>query len=200
RIIENGKLVVKPALSEPELLNLAPVGTLEAFNSDGLRTLSKTIKATNLKEKTLRYPGHAGIMRIFRDTGFFDQEEKLMGNSKIRPIDFTSSLLFPKWELKPGEVDFTIMQVYGEGVKNEQNQRVTFDLYDEYDPVSGIHSMARTTGYTATSALRMLINNVYTTKGLTLPEYLGRDKKYVDFLLKELKERGVVYKKSRMNL
>ncbi|MCF8374522.1 MAG: saccharopine dehydrogenase NADP-binding domain-containing protein [Bacteroidales bacterium] len=200
RIIENGKLVVKPALSEPELLNFKPVGTLEAFNSDGLRTLSKTIKAINLKEKTLRYPGHIEIMRILRDSGFFDQEEKQIGNARIRPIDFTSSLLFPKWELKPGEVDFTIMQVYGEGIKNGKRQKLTFDLYDEFDIISGIHSMARTTGYTATSALRMLIGNVYTEKGLTLPEYLGRDKRCVDFLLKELEERGVIYEKSLVEI
>jgi saccharopine dehydrogenase-like NADP-dependent oxidoreductase len=196
RLIENGKLVVKPALSEPELLNFNPIGTLEAFNSDGLRTLSKTIKATNLKEKTLRYPGHIEIMRILRETGFFDQKEKQIGNVRIRPLDFTSSLLFPKWELKPGEVDFTIMQVFGEGLKNGKKQKITFDLYDEYDPKTGIHSMARTTGYTATSALRMLIGNVYNEAGLTLPEYLGRDQTCVDFLLKELDERGVVYKKS----
>jgi len=200
RIIENGKLVVKEALSEPELLNFAPIGTLEAFNSDGLRTLSKTIKATNLKEKTLRYPGHIEIMKILRETGFFDQEEKQIAGVNIRPIDFTSSLLFPKWELKPGENDFTIMQVYGEGIKDGVKENISFDLYDEFDPITGIHSMARTTGYTATSALRMLINNVYTQKGLTLPEYLGRDEKCVVYLLDELKARGINYVKSKQNI
>ena len=193
RIIENGNLVVKPALSDPELLNFDPIGTLEAFNSDGLRTLSKTTKAKNLKEKTLRYPGHIEIMRVLRETGFFDPEEKMIAGKPVRPIDFTSALLFPKWELKQAEADFTIMQVSGFGLKNGRKEKITFDLYDEYDPVSGIHSMARTTGYTATSALRMMIDNIFTERGLTLPEYLGRDRKYVDFMLNQLKDRGVVY-------
>ena len=58
RYIENGKLIVKPALSDPELLNFPGIGTLEAFNTDGLRSLAHTVKCPNMKEKTLRYPGH----------------------------------------------------------------------------------------------------------------------------------------------
>src|SRR5690606_37486262 len=61
RFIENGALVVRPALSDVEKMDLPGVGTLEAFNSDGLRTLAVTMKAPNMKEKTLRYPGHVGL-------------------------------------------------------------------------------------------------------------------------------------------
>ena len=48
-----------PALSEPELLDFDRVGTLQSFNTDGLRSLIYTCsKIKNMKEKTLRYPGH----------------------------------------------------------------------------------------------------------------------------------------------
>jgi len=194
RYIENGKLIIKPALSDPELLDFPGIGTLEAFNTDGLRSLALTVKCPDMKEKTLRYPGHIEKMRVLRETGFFSKEEILVNGVKIKPLDLTSKLLFPKWKLKEGESDITVMQVMVEGKKDRKRLRYTWDLIDKYDPVSKIHSMARTTGYTATVALRMIADGIYTHKGLTVPEHLGRHKECVDYLLKGLKERGIIYK------
>ena len=70
RVIEHGRVVTKPALSEPELIDSPRVGTLEAFKTDGLRTLLTTVDIANMKEKTLRYPGHCALMRVLRETGF----------------------------------------------------------------------------------------------------------------------------------
>ena len=53
--------------------------------------------------------------------------------------------------------------------------------------------MARTTGYTATLALRMIANGLYTTKGISPPEYMGKYPKCIDFLLEGLRDRCVVY-------
>ena len=194
RYIENGRQVVKPALSDPELLDFPGIGTLEAFNTDGLRSLALTVKCPDMKEKTLRYPGHIEKMRVFRETGLFSQEEILINGVKIKPLDFTSKLLFPKWKLKEGEVDITVMQVVVEGKKEGRKVRYTWDLHDKYDPVTKIHSMARTTGYTATVALRMIADGVYTRKGLSVPEYIGKHPECVRNLLEGLKKRGVIYR------
>src|SRR5690606_32895639 len=43
RFVQNGALVVREALSDPELVHFAEVGTLESWNSDGLRTLIQTM-------------------------------------------------------------------------------------------------------------------------------------------------------------
>ncbi len=196
RLVENGKIVVKPALSDAELMNFPGIGTLEAFNSDGLRSLIYTIKAPNMKEKTLRYPGHIDKMKLLRETGFFSQEFVEVNGKQIRPIDLTSKLLFPKWKLKEGEVDITIMKVIVEGKKDGKRMRYTYDLFDTYDPVTRIHSMARTTGYTATVALRMIARGIYSHKGITVPEFLGNKQECVNFLLAGLKERGVNYRES----
>lgn len=193
RYIENGIEVIKPALSDPELMNFDQIGTLEAFNSDGLRSLAKTIDAPYMIEKTLRYPGHIDIIRILRETGFFDKEKIELNGTQISPIEFTSKLLFPKWKLEDGEEDITIMKVIVEGIKDGKNKRYTWDLFDTYDPVSKVHSMARTTGYTATMALRMLASGLYTKKGVSAPEYIGKYPVCVDFIMKGLKERGVIY-------
>ncbi len=196
RYIDGGRLVVREALSDPELLEFPNIGTLEAFNSDGLRTLATTIKGDYMIEKTLRYKGHIEKMAVLRDTGFFGKEPILINGVMISPLEFTSKLLFPKWKLQEGEEDLTVMQVITEGLKNGVRERYTWDLYDRFDKATGIHSMARTTGYTATAVARLLAEGLYTRKGVSAPEYLGNDDATVKFLLEKLKERGVVYKET----
>lgn len=196
RFIENGKEVIKPALSEPELINFPQIGTLEAFNTDGLRSLTHTIKALNMKEKTLRYPGHIQKMALLRDTGFFTTQPISIKGQMVRPIDLTAQLLFPKWKLNEREVDITVMRVIVEGKKDGHKVRYTYDLYDKLDPVSGVHSMARTTGYTATVALRMVVDGLYSYKGVTVPEFIGRDATCTKYMLDGLAARGIHYQET----
>lgn len=196
RYVENGKLVVRAALSDPEYLDFPEVGTLEAFNTDGLRTMADTMKVPNMKEKTLRYPGHIEKMALLRETGFFRTDYVDVGGTKVRPLDVTAKLLFPMWKLEPGEADITVLKVVVEGTKAGKRTRLTYDLVDHYDPTTGVHSMARTTGYTATSAVRMLARGIFTKKGVFPPEIVGLEKPCVDFLLAELRARGVIYKET----
>jgi len=193
RYVENGHLVVREALSDAELMDFPGVGTLEVFNSDGLRTLAETIDAPNMKEKTLRYQGHIEKMAVLRATGLFSEEAIDINGVMIRPIDVTAKLLFPMWEMKPGEVDITVLQVIIEGRKNDQELRYVFDMLDRYDPETKTHSMARTTGYTATTAIRMLAEGLYDQKGISPPEFVGKDARCVAFMLNGLAERGVIF-------
>jgi len=194
RYVENGHLVTRPALSDPELMDFPVVGTLEAFNTDGLRTMAKTMKVPNMKEKTMRYPGHIEKMAVLRETGFFGTEPvDLGGGVMVRPVDVTAKLLFPMWKLQPGEADVTVMRVIVEGTKYGKKTRWTYDLFDTYDAVGGVHSMARTTGYTATAAIRLLAKGMFTDRGVFPPELVGLRRPCVDFLREELRQRGVVY-------
>lgn len=195
RYVEHGQVVVREALSDAELLDFPGIGTLEAFNSDGLRTLMHTLDAPNMKEKTLRYQGHIEKMAVLRAMGLFDEKEIDVRGTKVRPIDVTASLLFPMWERKPGEVDVTVMQIVVEGEKDGAARRTVYDLLDRYDPASDTHSMARTTGYPATMAVRMLAAGLYAQKGISPPEFVGKHPAAVDFILKGLEERGIVYKR-----
>lgn len=194
RYVENGKLVVRPALSDAEYLNIPGVSSLVAFNSDGLRTLVRTLDIPNMKEKTLRYPGHIEKIAVLRETGFFGQEPVEVHGMRVRPIDLTAKLLFPIWKLQPGETDITVMQVVVEGEKGGEKVRHVYDLLDRFDAASGVHSMARTTGYTATSAVRLIAGGLYRRRGIIAPEYIGEEPKSVEFMLKELAERGVAYR------
>ena len=53
--------------------------------------------------------------------------------------------------------------------------------------------MARTTGYTATVAVRMIADGIYSRTGMSVPEYVGEQPECVQYLLDGLAERGVVY-------
>ncbi|NTV84399.1 MAG: Gfo/Idh/MocA family oxidoreductase, partial [Bacteroidales bacterium] len=98
RFIRDGKLVEMPALTEPEYLNFPGIGTLEAFNSDGLRSLIRTIDCPDMIEKTLRYPGHIGKIKLLKECGLFSTETINVKGQLIRPIDLTTQLLFPMWD------------------------------------------------------------------------------------------------------
>jgi len=197
RLVEHGEVVTRPALSEVEMIDFdgtrfPGVGTLEAFNTDGLRTLVTTLNVPAMKEKTMRYPGHAQLMRIFRETGLFRTRPIVAGGAAVRPLDVTSALLFPIWEYREGERDMTIMRVIAEGVRHARAARITWELFDESDPESGCSSMSRTTAYPATIVARLLLGNESLPHGVLPPESLAPIAGLTNRVLADLRARGVV--------
>ena len=193
RFVVNGNLVVKPALSDVENVEIEGLGTLEAFNSDGLRSLIHTLKVPDMIEKTLRYPGHVLRVQVLRDAGFFSTQPMMAGNVSVRPIDVTAKLLFPILRIEDGEEDLTVMRIIAEGYKDGKKTRICYDLLDTFDPVTRVHSMARTTGYAAVMAVKLVASQMYTVKGVSAPEHLAADEQCVDFILNGLKELGINY-------
>jgi saccharopine dehydrogenase-like NADP-dependent oxidoreductase len=196
RFIEYGQEVVRPALSDIEPIHFPGIGTLEAFNTDGLRSLRKTMGAPFMKEKTLRYPGHAQLMRVFVETGFLSEAPVEVEGQSVRPIALTSKLLFDQWRLEEGEEDFTIMQVIAEGQKGGKRYRYTYDLLDTYDRETHTTSMARTTGYTCTIVARQVLRGLFTQRGICPPEFIGRTGRCYENLLSEYEKRGIGLKES----
>lgn len=194
RYVQNGAVVIKEALSDPELVHFNGVGTLESWNSDGLRSLIKTMpNIPNMIEKTLRYPGCIEYLRVLRETGFFSYEEMEVKGVKIRPIDVTAKLLFPKWKLKPGEEEFTVMRIRMEGTENGLPKTYEYNLLDKTDKSTNTLSMARTTGYTCTAAAHLVADGKFNRKGICPPEYLGENENNFNYIKQYLQERGVVY-------
>lgn len=193
RYIQNYEMITREALSEPELVHFDEIGTLESWNSDGLRSLLKTMKnIPDLIEKTLRYPGCIEYLRVLRYSGFFSYKEIEVNGIKIRPIDVTSKILFPIWQLKEGEEDFTIMRIIIEASQNGQKQNYTYTLLDRYDKNSQTISMARTTGYTC-NAVASLILDGYNHPGVNAPEHIGASDENYNYILKYLEERDVKF-------
>ena len=197
RIVEHGKIVVKPALSEPELMDFPVVGTLEAFNTDGLRSLAYTLKVPSMKEKTLRYPGHIALMRAFRETGLFGTDPIDVKGQKVVPRELTAALLFPKWQFAEGEADLTVMRVIATGKKDGKAVRWSWDLFDRYDPATKTRSMSRVTAFPASIVAGWLATGEYANPGVHPPEDLGADAKLVERMIGELEKRGVRYEQRR---
>ena len=193
RYVLNGELVVREALSEAEIGHFEPVGSLEAWNTDGLRTLIKTMQIPNMIEKTLRYPGTVKYIKVLRETGFFSNDPLLVNGKQVRPLDVTAKLLFPVWELKKGEEDYTMLRVIIKGKENGADKRYTYNLFDRFDKETNTTSMARTTGYTCTAIAKLFSKGKITHKGICPPEFIGVEKENFEFILDYLTERGVQY-------
>ncbi len=195
RLVEHGKVVTRAALSEPELMDFAGVGTLEAFNTDGLRSLTTSMSVPFMKEKTLRYPGHIELMRVMRETGLFSKDlVKVKGVEGAAAGCDECGCLFPKWTYGPGEEDLTVMRVMAAGVKGEKAHRVVYDLLDFYDRETQATSMSRTTGVPCAIVARMLASGRIRQAGVNAPEKLAGVPGLVEEILKQHAERRIAYR------
>ena len=197
RYVEQGEVVVREPLSDCEYVDFEKAGTLESFNSDGLRSIIHTMPhIPNMKEKTLRYPGHAEYVRVLKESGFFSKEEMDVNGVRVAPLDLTSSVLFREWKLGDSEEELTVMRVTLKGENSlGQQEKVIYELYDEYCRETSTSSMARTTGYAATAAVNLVLEGLFTEKGVFPPELVGRHSSCFDYILDYQKERDIHYVK-----
>jgi len=195
RYVENGHIVVKEALSDCEFVDFDGVGTLESFNSDGLRSIIFTMPhIKNMKEKTLRYPDHIEYIKVLKASGFFSEEKIMINGTEVSPLDFTSKILFNEWKLGDTEEEITVMRITLKGINEKGEQKtLVYNLHDEYCTKTNTSSMARTTGYTATAAANMFLNGLFKEKGVFPPELVGKYENCFNYILNYLEERNVNY-------
>lgn len=202
RYVENGKTIVREPLTDCEYVSFDKVGTLESFNTDGLRSIIYTMPhIPNMKEKTLRYPGHVEYIKVLKESGFFNTEKLDINGIEISPLDFTSKILMNEWKLNPSEKEFTVMRISLKGENSEgKTEEVIYNLYDEYSEETQTSSMARTTGYTAAAAANMFLEGLFTEKGVFPPELIGKHKVCFDYFLNYLAARDIHYIKNQYTI
>ena len=194
----HGKPVVRAALSDVEQVTFRELGTLEAFNTDGLRTLLDTTEVPTMIEKTLRWPGHAAAMVMLRDGGFFDTE-KLPGFAHS-PLQHTSAVLGRQWKPDPSQPEFTVLRVDIDSGNETADKRQRYELIDYGDDSTGHTSMARCTGYFATSMVRALLHHRPQRCGVLAPEQLGTNTAAVTQILGDLNARGLQLRQSQFKI
>jgi lysine 6-dehydrogenase len=195
RLMVNGKVVTRPALSDCEYVDFAEVGTLEAFNTDGLRSLLTTMAhIPDMAEKTLRYPGHVSLIQALKQSGFFSHKTIDIDHVKVSPLAFTSAILKNEWTLEQGEEEFTVMRVTIAGEEAGHAKTYRYHLYDEYDPASDTSSMARTTGYACTAAVNMVLDGLFSESGMFAPEQVGRHENCFEYIMQYLAQRQIQYR------
>ncbi|WP_457610725.1 saccharopine dehydrogenase family protein [Lutibacter sp.] len=200
RYVENGNIVVKDALTDVELIDFENIGTLESFNSDGLRSIIYTMPhIKNMKEKTLRYPGHVEYIKVLQESGFFNEKTININGMSISPLDFTSKILFNEWKLGETEDELTVMRVTVKG-KNKKGEieEITYNLLDTYCKETKTSSMARCTGYTAAAAANLFLEGLFKEKGVFPPELVGKHEVCFQYFLDYLAERNVIYTKTQI--
>lgn len=176
RLVRAGRAIVLPALSEPESVLFEGVGVLEAFNTDGLRSLVDTVRVDDMVERTLRYPGHLAMMRALADAGCFGTTPVRVGEQWVAPRRLTAALLFPQWEYAPGERDLTALRVDVSGTDaGGHPAHDAWQMLDRAAEGSVLSSMARTTGIPAAITARWLVDGTVAAPGVHPPERLGLD-------------------------
>jgi len=196
-IVEKGKKTEVEALSGLEEIEFPNVGKLEAFYTDGLRTLANTIKAEHMWEKTLRYPGHVEKIKTLKALGFFDENPVDITGMNVSPRKLTVKLLEQKlW--KPEIKDIVALKVEVSGIKNDKRTSYVYHLLDTCDKEHGITAMARTTAYPASIVAQLILKKAVKEKGVVPPEKLGMDDTLFKMFIDQLEKRGVKVSEERM--
>jgi lysine 6-dehydrogenase len=172
-VLREGRAVRVEALSEVETLDFPePIGTLEAFHTaGGISTLPFAFedKIETMEYKTLRYPGHAAIMRPIRQLGLLSNIPLRVKGNLVVPRDVFIAAVEPKL-LKPESPDLVALRVVVTGEKQGKPAVVRFDLIDYSDNARGISAMMRTTGYSLALTALMQANGTITARGVHTPD------------------------------
>lgn len=193
RIVKGGRLIEVEPLTGLEIVDFPGLGPLEAFYTDGLRTLLRTMEAEEMWEKTLRYPGHAEKVWLLRDLGFLDDDTIPFEGLAI-PIKRLTARILERRLYRPQAEDILAMKVEVSGTSRGGSRTHTYHLLDRYDEERGITAMARTTAYTATSMAMIIISGVEVGAGVRPPELVGGDEEVFKLLLNRLEEHGIKIK------
>jgi saccharopine dehydrogenase-like NADP-dependent oxidoreductase len=197
-VVRDGKKEVLEATSGLHLRDFPGVGTLEAFYTDGLRSLAKNIKAKNLGEMTLRWPGHVEQMRLLRTMGLFEKEPKILGGKEVVPLDVAADMLFPLWKMEPekGDRDLTVMEIDVHGFKGSDEVTWSWYLLDYFDEKTWNTSMSRCTGCSCSIFARAVAKGLVKEKGVLPAEKLAASDELYDFVISEQKKRRINYVES----
>jgi len=196
KIIKEGKIVNIPAKDQHaekwiKKIDFPNVGQLEVIpNGDAVifvdyLGISKTIR--NTSRCSLRWPGHSEFWRKMKDLDFLSDEPVRGLPFELTPHRFLVKHLEPLLQYKKNERDIVVMRNVIVGLKDGKKTKITFDMLDMRDLKTGLFSMNRTVGYTASIIAQMIVNGEIKRKGLLTPV---KDIPYNRFL-DEISKRGI---------
>tara|TARA_B100000287_G_scaffold44233_2_gene39775 strand:- start:816 stop:1904 length:1089 start_codon:yes stop_codon:yes gene_type:complete len=168
RVIRGSREAILPALSEIHEIDVPEMGTMEAFLTDGLRSLIHSIPSEELSEYTIRWPGHIQKFVGIRDSGLIDHDE-----------------LTNEWKYDPSIPEFTWMEVIAEG---SEGNTMSWTVND-HGRTDG-HSMARCTGLVTIFCIQEWFQNPYLLgPGVHAPESLPSE--VIERIISKMISEGV---------
>jgi lysine 6-dehydrogenase len=194
-VLRDGRRAEVDALSEIEhVLFPDPVGALEAFHTGGgMSTLPFTYEGRirTMEYKTLRYPGHAAIMKPIRDLGLLATEPVRVNGVEVRPRDAFVAVVARKLT-RPGGRDLVALRVEVRGSRGGRRAGTRWQMVDRYDETNHVTSMMRTTGYSLAITGRMQLDGRISATGVHTPDECVPAAPY----LAELAARGVTFEET----
>ena len=189
RIKKNGIIETVKPLTGLINFEFENVGKLEAFLTDGLRTLlttELTKDISTLLEYTIRYPGHSKRISNLIEDGKLNDTVKTINGKLTSQREITCKELFKEWKLAENDKEFTLLVITA---KTKEGEEISCIVYDEWR--DGWSSMSRTTGLTACAITNLIIDKKLTKIGVVTPEDLGTNQAFFDYIINYLKERKI---------
>ena len=187
-ILRRGRRTEVEALSGLEHLDFpAPVGRLEAFHTGGgTSTLPSRYEGRidTLEYKTLRYPGHAHIMRAIRELGLLSDSEVSHNGGRVNPRRLFIERATPL--LSGDGLDIVVARVDVTGERDGKATCIRYEVMDRHDPSTGITAMARTTGFSLSITALMQARGEI-SPGVGTPDEVVPQDRYIE----ELRKRGI---------
>jgi lysine 6-dehydrogenase len=190
RILINGEVREVPPLSGLEKVDLFPeVGELEAFYTDGLRTMLRLRrKVGNMFEKTLRYPGHASKFKTLYELGFLDDKEVEVEGHKISARKFTERVLEEHLASKDPR-DLVLLFVEAIGKRGGKARGLKFRLVEKFREEKKVTAMSELVSFMASTVSKLILDGEIKKRGVIPPEDLGMELDIFWKLMEELKKR-----------
>ena len=169
RFVRDRQPVTLPVFSEMETIPVEGAGTMEAFLSDGLRTLMDTLpEVPNMSERTLRWPGHAAAVRPLVESGRFLDEFR--ARCVVEPArDLVAMVVRARWK----------------------NRAARMTLVNRWDEGEKLTAMARTTALTTSVTAQLVARGGAREPGVHPLERVARDGDANRFIVDEMARRGV---------
>ena len=148
-VLRDGQLVHVPCFTELEMIDVPPLGKLEAFIvAGGVSTAPWTFqrKLKTYQLKILRYPGTFAQLKAFSDLGLFELDPVEVDSKPVIPRHVFHKLFEPKVHADVID-DVCIIRARAVGRKNGRKAEAIVEVIDYYDPATGFSSMQRTTGW-----------------------------------------------------
>jgi saccharopine dehydrogenase-like NADP-dependent oxidoreductase len=199
-VVKSGKTVQVEPLSGLEEIEFPGVGRLEAFYTDGLRTLLYTVKdCKDMWEKTLRYPGHVEKIKLLKTLGFFQEKPVQIGEIAVSPKEVTARL-FEKGLKKKDVPDIVVMCIQVTGKQNGKPVMFSYYVFESVDKKLHVTAMARTTAYTTSAATQLVARGMVAEKGVIPPETLGMDERLCEEFMHIMKAHKVTATETKKTL
>ncbi|WP_077329694.1 saccharopine dehydrogenase family protein [Virgibacillus siamensis] len=181
-------------------ITVSGIQGLESIPNGDAMSFAETLgidhEVINMERRSIRWSGHAQVLRDIKELGLLETEPVEGIEDHITPYEFMKKHLEPRLQYKKDEKDLVLMKNIIRGKKNGQSQEIIYEMLDKRDSHTGLFAMNRTVGYTASIVAQMVANGTISRRGVLSPTTDIPHKLFID----EINKRGITIKETKRQL